>query len=246
MSDRLDAALTELGAAIRAEVRAFATALPPSPGKAPGEVLDLRGWKLTLPTGDAEAPTEVLQPELATYTGEWFSVRPDGGVAFLALCGAVTTSGSHYPRSELREMTGKARASWSNTTGTHTLSIDQAITRTPVVKPHVVAGQIHDDADDVIQIRLEGRKLFVAYADGKKTVALDDGYVLGARHRIDITAAGGRVKVAYNGAQKADLALSGSGWYWKVGVYVQSNVSKGDAPDAAGEVVVYSAQVGHS
>lgn len=240
MSDRLDNALEELGAAIR-EVRGAAA--PPSPRTLPGEVLDLRGWKLTLPVAGAR---EIGQPELAGYADEWFSVRPDGGVAFRAECGADTTDGSHYPRSELREMTGNAKASWSNTSGTHTLSIDQAITRTPVVKPEVVAGQIHDGGDDVIQIHLSGRRLTVKYADGKKSILLDDAYALGARHRIDITAAGGRVKVAYNGAQKADLALSGSGWYWKVGAYVQSNTSKGDAPDAAGEVVVYAARVGHS
>ena len=48
------------------------------------------------------------------------------------------------------------------------------------------------------------------------------------------------IAVSYNGEHKTDIKTSGSGWYWKVGAYVQSNPSKGEAPDAVGEVVVYS------
>jgi len=220
---------------------------PPAPvGRVPGEVLDLAPWKLTLPTGPAESPTEIVQPELLRYADEWFHVRADGGVVFRAQCGAPTTSGSHYPRSELREMNGKARAAWSNATGNHVLVLEQAITQTPVVKPEVVAGQIHDDQDDVIQIHLSGKRLTVKYADGKKSVDLDTAYVLGTRFVVTVIAKDKHVTVAYNGIPKADLPLTGAGWYWKVGAYVQSNTDKGDKPDAAGEVVVYRAKVAHS
>ena len=52
--------------------------------------------------------------------------------------------------------------------------------------------------------------------------------------------------VFYNGDQKADLPLSGDGWYYKLGAYVQSNPDKGrDAADALGEVVVHSVQLTH-
>ena len=54
------------------------------------------------------------------------------------------------------------------------------------------------------------------------------------------------IDVFYNGEHKTDIMKSGSGWYWKVGAYVQSNPSKGEAPDAAGEVVVYSLKVVHA
>jgi hypothetical protein len=36
------------------------------------------------------------------------------------------------------------------------------------------------------------------------------------------------------------------GNYFKVGAYVQSNPSRGDKPDAFGEVVVYNATVKHT
>ena len=90
------------------------------------------------------------------YDQQW---RPF--IATILLLGLICGSG--YPRSELREMTssGSANASWSTTSGTHTMEIRQAITHLPVVKPHVVAGQIHDAGDDVIVCRLEGSKLFI-------------------------------------------------------------------------------------
>lgn len=39
----------------------------------PSEVLDLTNWKLTLPTGEDEDPTEITQPELASFSADpWF------------------------------------------------------------------------------------------------------------------------------------------------------------------------------
>ena len=73
----------------------------------PAKVLDLANWKLTLPSGE--------QPELATFKNKFFHVDPKGdGVVFTAPAGGSTTSGSDYPRSELREMTdnGRNEASW--------------------------------------------------------------------------------------------------------------------------------------
>ena len=42
------------------------------------------------------------------------------------------------------------------------------------------------------------------------------------------------------------FSLSGSGWYWKVGAYVQSNARKGEGSGSAGEVTVYKADISHS
>lgn len=39
---------------------------------------------------------------------------------------------------------GSHPASWSTTSGTSTMEIDEAITHLPEGTPHVVAGQIHD------------------------------------------------------------------------------------------------------
>lgn len=136
------------------------------------------------------------------------------------------------------------RASWSNTGGLHTMTIRQAITHLPDVKPHVVAGQIHDASDDVIMIRLERNHLFVE-AGGDEIGVLDPAYVLGTPFTVQITARDGYIQVSYNGELKVHYNQSGSGYYFKAGCYTQSNPSKGDAADAYGEVIIYSLQVSH-
>ena len=144
-------------------------------------------------------------------------------------------------------MNGTEKAAWSNTSGRHTLELCEAITKVPNGgKPEVVAAQIHDGNDDVLQIRLEDKTLIAQYADGEQTVVLDDAYQLGTPYSLTIDASDSTVVVFYNDQQKADLPLAGDGWYWKVGAYVQSNVEHGADPGAIGEVVVHSVRVTHS
>jgi Alginate lyase len=86
----------------------------------------------------------------------------------------------------------------------------------------------------------------VQYNDGKSEAVIDPAYKLGTPYNVRIIAANSRVDVFYNGQKKAELPLSGSGWYWKVGAYVQSNSSHGDGASAEGEVTVYSLKCVHS
>jgi hypothetical protein len=216
----------------------------------PSRVLNLTDWYLTLPIAKpgTNDPQTIKQPQLNSFAlAPYFQLNAGAnGVVFQAPAGGVTTKNSKYPRSELREMAngGTQEASWSDTNGTHTMTIRQAITHLPAAKPHVVAGQIHDDSSDVIEIRLEGSNLFVE-ADGKSVGTLDGGYQLGAVFTVQVTAANGHIQVAYNGVTKVDYAKSGSGYYFKAGCYTQSNPGKGDSPGAYGEVVIYGLQVSH-
>ncbi|HWT92495.1 MAG TPA: polysaccharide lyase family 7 protein, partial [Solirubrobacteraceae bacterium] len=82
--------------------------------------------------------------------------------------------------------------------------------------------------------------------DGDDDATLDPAYTLGTPYDLEIAAADGHIRVSYNGTQKADIVTSGSGWYFKAGSYVQSNLSRGDAPDAQGQVVLYALQVEHT
>ena len=215
--------------------------------KFPGELIDTNEWYLTLPTGKAGSPDTIEGSNLATYHSKFFNLTTArDGIVFNAGADGVTTKNSHYPRSELREMNGSEKASWSNTSGTHVFDVREAFTKLPDAKPEVVGVQIHDDKDDVLQIRLEGKKLIVQYQDGKSETVLDADYQLGTPFDTRIVAANGKVDVLYNGEKKAELPLSGSGWYWKVGAYVQSNGSKGDGAGSTGEVVVYKADISHS
>ncbi len=224
-------------------------ATPPPSGTAahPGDLLDLNDWYLTLPTGAPGEPDTITEPALATYTSTWFTLdKARNGIVFTANAGGVTTVGSTYPRSELREMNGTAKAAWSNATGAHTMRLRQAVLALPPVKPEVVTAQIHDAVSDVVEIRLEGSTLLAQYDDGDTDVTLDPAYVLGTPYDLQIVANAGRIQISYNGALKADIPKTGSGWYFKTGCYLQSNPSRGDQPDSVAAVVLYSAQVIHT
>jgi len=194
-------------------------------------------------------------------SGSYIRLTPDHGVAFRAPVGGATTGHSSYPRSELREMSadGRREAGWTNATGRHVMTITQAITATPRAKPHVVAGQIHDTDDDVVMIRLEGRRLFVE-SNGEDVGLLDPGYRLGTRFTVSIVASPAGIRVAYGpplggssvaaggapSSRTVTLRRVGRGWYFKAGCYPQSNPDRGDHPSAFGEVVIYALTVQHS
>ncbi len=223
----------------------------------PSQVLDLRLWKITLPIPNPENtsnPWEVLQPQLTNFqSAPWFLVNTGGGILFRAPVNGKTTSGSSYPRSELREMTGDGRqlASWSSTSGTHTMFIDQAITAVPTTKRHVVAGQIHDSSDDVIVIRLEFPRLYVN-VNGRNVFTLDDNYTLGERFQVRFVVSGGQTQVFYNNASTPAYTLnqSYSRAYFKAGAYTQSNCGTENQSSLCnannyGEVIIYQLNVSH-
>jgi hypothetical protein len=217
----------------------------------PADVLALSNWKETLPTGSKGNPTEIEQPKLASYSADpWFTTDAAcDAVQFRAAVNGVTTSGSGYPRSELREMTGGGsdEASWSTTSGTSTMTVDEAVTHLPEVKPQVVAGQIHDANDDVTVFRLEGSKLYVTKGNDTHYALVTDKYQLGTRFQAKFVAGGGQIKAYYNGTQVASISTKSSGDYFKAGAYTQANCDK-SSPCAAsnyGEVLIYGLTVSH-
>jgi len=114
----------------------------------------------------------------------------------------------------------------------------------PDVKPHVVAGQIHDANDDVIVFRLEGAKLFIDQ-NGVNGPVLTTRYHLGDVFKVKFVARNGGVECYYNGQYIYTYKISDSGCYFKAGCYTQSNTSKGDAPTAYGQVVILGLSVTH-
>lgn len=215
----------------------------------PATKLDLTNWKITLPVDKDRnnAADEVKQPQLHTLSyPPYFMLTPDG-VAFRAYADGATTDNSGYPRSELREMTdgGQKKASWSSTEGSHSMTIEEAVTHLPDVKHEVVAGQIHDASDDIIMIRLEGTHLFVE-ANGKNIGDLNPNYSLGKKFVVKITAENGKINVFYDNVQKVTYDKSGTGYYFKAGCYTQTNTSRGDPASSYGEVVIYDLEVSHT
>lgn len=216
------------------------------------QTVDLKNWKLTLPTGSPGKPSEITQPKLNSFQNEWFKIDEKGAMHFRTPVNGITTKRSSYPRSELREMTngGKANASWSSKKGTHTLFLEEAIISLPQTKKHIVAGQIHDAKDDILVVRLESSKLWIN-VDGKNVYLINANYKLGERFSIKFVVNGGQSQVFYNkGANPVyTLKKSYSGAYFKAGAYPQSNCSKEASAlcneENFGEVIIYKALVTH-
>ncbi len=218
----------------------------------PGQSFDLGAWYLTLPTGVVGDPDDIYQPELTTFvSAPYFYVNSDGLLVFHANCGGVTTTGSQYPRSELRQMEadGITKSAWSTTVGVHTMETTLKITNTPVVKPDLVVNQIHDATDDIVLVRYTDGVLFVEGSvldamtglpikgESMTYATLEPAYVLGTEFSTKISAHDGQIDVYYNDmtTPAATLTTALDGLYFKAGVYTHSNPSKGDSPDAYGE-----------
>lgn len=192
----------------------------------PSSIIDLSRWKLTLPTGKKGAPTEITQPKLNTYSDANFNVS-GASVMFTASTRGVTTSGSKYPRSELREMKpgGKKLASWSNRRTTRTLEITQAILELPSGKPEVVAGQIHGADDDITALILRSGTLSIRIGDnGYEDIG---AYTLGTVFTFQYKARPGGIECRYNGTLVHTINGNFSGCYFKAGCYTQANKSNG-------------------
>ncbi|MFC5827602.1 polysaccharide lyase family 7 protein [Nonomuraea insulae] len=219
----------------------------------PGDVLDLADWKLQTPVDDpaqsGTQPLEVRQPALDTYElSPWYVTTPDcNGVRFRNPVNGTTTPNTTYARTELREMNGSEHASWSSTSGAHTMIIDQAITHLPNTKQHVVAGQIHNGNDQSV-FRLEGTNLYVTRDNDTHHKLITSNYTLGTRFQAKFVVSEGSIKAYYNNVLQTTIPLDFEGGYFKAGVYTQANCDN-SAPcssDNYGEVVVYNVSVSHS
>lgn len=218
----------------------------------PGDVLNLSNWKLTLPRdcsgGTSGTACEIKQPALDTYQSTWFRVPSTGGsILFRADAqGARTSSNTKYARSELRQMNGSSNAAWSCTGKTTSMHMRFAIKHTPVNKPEVVVGQIHDANDDLLMIKYTGPsgangstdtgKLEARFNDDTTTKLISSSYQLGTEIVLDIAIAAGKATISYNGRTVISGQSIRSGTcYWKAGMYIQANTST-DSPSAYGEV----------
>ncbi|MFV2103671.1 polysaccharide lyase family 7 protein [Micromonospora sp. LOL_024] len=249
---RLATAILATLAVLATPVVSNSTATAAAPCDYPAQQLNLKNWKVTLPTGSSGSPTEIKQPALATFsTNPAFMVNAAcTGVQFRSPVNGVTTSGSSYARSELREMTnnGTANASWSATSGTHTLTVRLAFNKLPNTKPHVVGAQIHDGDDDVTVFRLEGSSLYITKGNTTHHKLVTSSYKLHTVFEAKFVVSGGQIKAYYNGALQTTIPHTKSGNYFKSGGYTQANCGNSSPCSSSnyGQVTLYKLLVSHS
>ena len=200
-------------------------------------------WKLTLPTGNKDSPSEILPPKLASYSDAHYYMK-DGVQVFIGPTDGVHTRNTKYCRCEYRELDGNKLASWDFSTGYHTMIFEGSCDHLPKTKPQVVMGQIHDSEDDVLEIRISGSNLEVMHNTtiyGTFTTA----YVLGTMVEFKIVAHDKTVDVTALGKTVSFKPATTMGCYFKLGCYTQSSAEKGD-PHDYGQTSIKSVSVSHS
>lgn len=206
--------------------------------KAPGSVFDLSGFNLQLPLAKANSIQQILDPELKTYSSDYFYLvqNPDAIILTCHSYGAHT-KGSHYPRTELRD-----KNEW-NFVGEHMMSVQLAVLQQPSTGK-IIIGQIHGNrkGTEAVKIWWNNGKVQVGVkeeVDGpeKRYTLLNDV----ALHQVldyTIKQSGQSVNVTING-KSVDMTL-GESWskekvYFKVGNYLQDNLT----PVSTGIVALY-------
>ncbi|GAA3561377.1 polysaccharide lyase family 7 protein [Nonomuraea rosea] len=223
------------------------------PCRYPADVLDLANWKVALPVDDPALagvqPLETRQPALASYSlPPYFQVAPGcNGVQFRAPVNGVT-QGSSFPRSELREMNGTAKAAWTSTSGVHTMVIRQAITSLPADKTQVMTGQVHNATDEIAAFRLEGRNLFVSNGPQSQYKLVTGDYRLGTVFETKFVVGGGQIKAYYNNVLQATITRNFADAYFKAGMYTLANCAL-SAPCSTsnyGQSVIHDLRITHT
>ncbi len=228
--------------------------------------LNLAEFNLMLPTGNAENPTEIFQPQLSRYKDANFYPSSDCNIIyFRAPVNGVTSSGSPHPRSELRETSnnGTVRIKWSNRTGVHNMETTHIITHLPNKEKAIVVAQVHNTAYDAVVIRYDQKayadypnptkkfRLFVN-TEGDGTHTLTENYTLGTPFSIKFEARDSKVNVYFNNSSSPLYTYNRplDTAFFKAGAYVQSNCSKEASGDCNtnnyGEAAITSIRISHS
>lgn len=200
----------------------------------PGEIFNLTSWKLQLPVADAKGKIiEVLQPELATYNSSWFYTDESGGSAvFFAPENGAHTSGSSFPRSELRENIDFLID--SRDTKTHTLNATVRVLTDGTAKK-VTIGQLHGDGlsghcSIIVELEWEDGTI-VSHVRDRSCKNIDQvvgtGYALGDAISYSIISRGHAVTVSTDRGSAKPYSyswLDGTNYpaYFKSGSYLQS------------------------
>jgi hypothetical protein len=124
----------------------------------PAQILGITGpnavWKLQYGLPNASGIKEVSPAGLATFElVPYFAATVDGWVQVRVPVNAGTTSGSSYPRCELREMTASGgQAAWDSKTANRWYEYEISVTHLPLKKPQMCVLQLHDDSDDLLEV----------------------------------------------------------------------------------------------
>jgi hypothetical protein len=219
----------------------------------PGHNFDLSHWYLTLP--DAVASTLSPAQLTAGMTNDYFETGADGAMVFWCPVTGGTTSGSDFPRSELRELLDPTDngVNWPGY-GRHVLNAECRVLKLPSSR-RVVIGQIHSylgGAPPLVKLSYNAGAV-------EALVRLDSASSSDARLPLtnvglsnainyQITLMDGILSIAVNGATLttnvflADQAWEQQTFYFKAGNYCQDNAG---STNEGSIVAFYSLNIQH-
>jgi hypothetical protein len=227
-------------------------ALALDPALPPGGNFDLSHWKLTLP--DASA-SEIMPAQLtAGFTNGFFHTGADGAMVFWCPVTGGHTSGSSYPRSELRERINPTSdgTNWTGY-GTHVLTAQCQVTQQPPTSKKVIIGQIHGyNVDPLIKLQSYNGRI-EALVKTKPSGGTDVKYIfatvgLNTNISYQIKVTDGLLTLTVNGlVTNHNFFATDPGWtnqtfYFKAGDYCQEAGT--NSADGA-SVMFYQLAVSH-
>lgn len=199
------------------------------PAGSPAELLALGAgggkWNLGIgyPSGHKDIEPAVLE---GGFTEAPYFYINDAGTKVhfqVPMNGGRTSANTKYPRSELREYIGSAKAAWNGASGTHLMSGRTTVLHMEADKPEMVVAQMHDGSDDTLQIRCEGTT-WRASINGTEHPTVLGTFSWGTEVAWEIKVASGTLTIKINGTTKITTNPGyGSGQYFKVGCYAQQN-----------------------
>ncbi|MCF6240748.1 MAG: polysaccharide lyase family 7 protein, partial [Bacteroidales bacterium] len=231
----------------------------------PSDIISgLTNWKITLPVdsngNDNSNETDVNNRNKNAWEVydlinfdyvPYFNVINDE-VVFRAHCAGATTSGSKYPRSELRQLVGGGNNYWSMNNYQY-LQVELRVIHTPVEKPEVCMTQIHGPQNEPLRVQYHATKgLYLVWNESHKIYFDNDvPYTLGQKLRITVEVNNGDITCTVlnldnNKSFCYSWTSNDNTGYFKVGCYTQSSIflsqfksGYNDEPiDAYGEVRV--------
>ncbi len=227
---------------------------------------NLKNWKLTLPVdnkGDINGEALEIR-NLDKFESPYFYDAADGGMVFIAHTDGATTSGSTYPRTELREMNGDKRAAWKPSQGgtmTATLKVDEVPSFKNGDPGRLVVGQIHGADEELVRLYWENNTVYfindragpnnkeikfnLLSADGKTP-----DIALGEKFSYKIDARGDTLKIEvhadgkiYTSTTPINAVWQSDSLYFKAGIYLATNEDSGSGRAKAS---FYGLDFGHT
>jgi hypothetical protein len=197
-----------------------------SPSRKPGQNFNLSKFKLQLPVAHGNGVVEIPAAQLPTYTSEYFYTdKTTGAMIFWVPTDGAHTSGSKFPRTELRQNTD-----FTISTGSTSLTVTVAVLQTPK-RNNIVVGQLKGENEQPIELRwIEGDVVASVKTSYKQTkpenLTLASGLKEGRKFTYTMALQRGVVTITVNGSSKKvtfDKDWDADKVYWKFGNYCQDN-----------------------